>query len=151
MMKKRMRVPMDSAPLTSFLVGEEARARFKHQCLLQDYHELLKETEQKQEKLQKATQRKLKLLAEVKKRNHNSKQVSLQTTPALLDLNQNGEEMEAFQVQWEPLEVEKLKRFSIEREAMGSDLQLSICRDVGGGSDGVRERISWQDQLALRV
>ncbi|KAI0504732.1 hypothetical protein KFK09_015685 [Dendrobium nobile] len=66
MMKRKIRVSVDPGPSSSFLVGEEDRARFKHQCLLQDYQELLKETEGKKERLNKALQRKLKLLAEVK-------------------------------------------------------------------------------------
>lgn len=66
MLKKKIRVSVDPGPSPSFLVGEEARARFKYQCLLQDYQELFKETEGKKERLDKALQRKLKLLAEVK-------------------------------------------------------------------------------------
>lgn len=130
-MKKKIRVSMDPAPSTSFMFGEEARVRFKHQCLLQDYQELLKEIEGKKERLNKALQRKLKLLAEVKflrkkyqslsnisrakpcrvkkqsckeitqpfhpvietkpplkERNHKSKEVSVQSSPKLADLNQ---------------------------------------------------------------
>ncbi|XP_020578519.1 uncharacterized protein LOC110023440 [Phalaenopsis equestris] len=66
MLKKKTRVSFDPSPSTSFLSGEEIRARFKHRCLLQDYHELLKETEGKRDRLNKALQKKLKLLAEVK-------------------------------------------------------------------------------------
>lgn len=42
-MKKGRRVAMESSPSsTSCLVGERARAWFRHQSLLQDYEELLK-------------------------------------------------------------------------------------------------------------
>ncbi|XP_008810820.3 uncharacterized protein LOC103722143 isoform X1 [Phoenix dactylifera] len=66
-MKKGRRVAMESSPSSaSYLVGEDARAWFRHQSLLQDYEELLKETEAKRKQLQKAHQKKLKLLAEVR-------------------------------------------------------------------------------------
>nr|CAD1840225.1 unnamed protein product [Ananas comosus var. bracteatus] len=65
---KRVRwVAMESAPSSaSFPGGEEARARFKHQSLLQDYVELLKETEAKRKQVLEKKQKKLKLLNEVK-------------------------------------------------------------------------------------
>ncbi|XP_010929166.1 uncharacterized protein [Elaeis guineensis] len=68
-MKKVRRVrPMESSPSSSsyMTAGEEARARFKYQGLLQDYEELIKETEAKNKKFQQTKQKKLKLLAEVK-------------------------------------------------------------------------------------
>ncbi|XP_008795205.1 uncharacterized protein LOC103711015 isoform X2 [Phoenix dactylifera] len=65
-MKKGRRVAVESSPSSRFSLGEEARARYRHQSLLQDYEELLKETEAKEKQLQKVNQKKLKLLAEVK-------------------------------------------------------------------------------------
>ncbi|KAJ3704754.1 hypothetical protein LUZ61_008459 [Rhynchospora tenuis] len=42
------------------------KARFKYDSLLQDYHDLLKETEAKKRKLQKVNQKKLRLFDEVR-------------------------------------------------------------------------------------
>lgn len=47
-------------------VCEDARALYKHQVLLQDYEELLKETQAKEKKLQMMAQKKFQLMAEVK-------------------------------------------------------------------------------------
>ncbi|ONK75688.1 uncharacterized protein A4U43_C03F19500 [Asparagus officinalis] len=58
MMKKGSRVLM--------MDSEEARARFKHQALLQDYDEMLMEIEAKKRKLQKTIAKRLKLTTEVK-------------------------------------------------------------------------------------
>ncbi|KAL0903495.1 hypothetical protein M5K25_027881 [Dendrobium thyrsiflorum] len=203
MMKKKMRVSMDPAPSCSFLVGEEAMARLKHQYLLEDYQDLLKETKEKRERLQKAIQRKFRLLAEVqfltkkyqslannsqafsckskkksyktlspnqvtrppcpvnkaelplKEMNCRSKETSVQATRKLIDLNQtslpNDEEIDSFDVEWENLKMVKLRRSLIE-DVMADDLKLSVCRDIGSGSNrSGKRKISWQDQLALRV
>ncbi|KAK8949989.1 hypothetical protein KSP40_PGU016821 [Platanthera guangdongensis] len=79
MMKRKIRVSKEPSASTSYLpVRDEARARFRHQSLLQDYQELLRvrsssltpfdnrETKEKSERLEKTLQRKLQLLAEVK-------------------------------------------------------------------------------------
>ncbi|XP_010912170.1 uncharacterized protein [Elaeis guineensis] len=206
-MKKGKRVAMESSPSsTSFLVGEQARAWFRHQSLLQDYEELLKETEAKRKQLQKAHQRKLKLVAEVKflrkryrcllknplqkttyrlkkrspkipaqvvyhgrapnlvtqeevhhkDRSNIVRDAAVPSTSAVLDLNQvsslNGEEMEEFQVEWEPLKADKLNKCSTEGDLVANDLKLSICRDVGKGVNRAGKRkITWQDQVALKV
>ncbi|KAI0511179.1 hypothetical protein KFK09_011804 [Dendrobium nobile] len=204
MMKKKIRVSMDPAPSCSFLVGEEAMARMKHQYLLEDYQDLLKETKEKRERLQKAIQRKFRLLAEVqfltkkyqslannsqpfsfkskkksyktlppsnqvtrppcpvnkaelpsKEMNCRSKETSVQTTRKLIDLNQaslpNDEETDSFDVEWENLKMVKLRRSLIEG-VMADDLKLSVCRDIGSSSNrSGKRKISWQDQLALRV
>ncbi|XP_010942071.1 uncharacterized protein [Elaeis guineensis] len=209
MMKKVRRVPLmeSSPPSSSYMAaGEEARARFKYQGLLQDYEELVKESEAKKQKLQWAKQKKLRLSAEVKflrrkyrcllenpsqatlyrlkkqsrkmpstsvciyeqpnpivqsevppkDRNHRAVEAAAPSTSTAIDLNQisspNGEEMEEFQVGWEPLKLEKSKRYSTDGEGGANDLKLSICRDVGNNSNRVGKRkISWQDQVALRV
>lgn len=164
-------------------------ARFKHQYLLQDYQELLKETKDKKERLQKEMQKKLKLLAEVKflrkkyqsltktkrqshrilspskkvirtppvlpskERNFKSIEPSIPTPRKLIDLNQvslpNDEETDAFGVEWEHMKMEKLRRFEA---AMADDHKLSVCRAIGSSSNRLgKRRVSWQDQLALRV
>ncbi|XP_008790172.1 uncharacterized protein LOC103707453 [Phoenix dactylifera] len=209
MMRKGRRVPLvESSPSSSsyMAAGEEARARFKYLGLLQEYEELVKETEAKKKKLQRTKQKKLRLLAEVKflrrkygsllknpsqatlyrlkkqsrkmpstsvciyeqpnpivgseipakDRNHRVVEAAAPSTSTAIDLNQislpNGEEMEEFQVGWEPLKLEKSKRSSTDGEGGANDLKLSICRDVGNNSNRVGKRkISWQDQVALRV
>ncbi|XP_026666422.2 uncharacterized protein LOC103722143 isoform X2 [Phoenix dactylifera] len=202
-MKKGRRVAMESSPSSaSYLVGEDARAWFRHQSLLQDYEELLKETEAKRKQLQKAHQKKLKLLAEVrflrkryrclmknpsqkttyrlkkqspkipaqvvchgrasnpvtqeqvhqKDRSYIGREAAVPSTSAVLDLNQNGEEMKEFQVQWEPLKVGKLNKCSTEGDLAANDLRLSICRDVGKGVNRAGKRkLTWQDHVALKV
>lgn len=67
-MKKKIRVSKEPslASTSYFPVGEDARAKFKYHCLLQDYQELLKETKEKRERLEKILQKKSQLLAEVK-------------------------------------------------------------------------------------
>ncbi|KAG1327538.1 hypothetical protein COCNU_01G014720 [Cocos nucifera] len=206
-MKKGRRLAMESSPSSApFLVGERARAWFRHQSLLQDYEELLKETEAKRKQLQKAHQRKLKLVAEVrflrkryrclwrnptqkttyrlkkrspkipaqvvshcrapnpvtqeevhqKDRSYIVRDAAVPSTSAVLDLNQvsspNGEEMEEFQVEWEPLKVDKLNKCSTEGDLVANDLKLSICRDVGKGVNRAGKRkITWLDQVALKV
>ncbi|KAG1326550.1 hypothetical protein COCNU_01G004840 [Cocos nucifera] len=190
MMKKGRRVPLvESSPSSSsyMAAGEEARARFKYQGLLQDYEELVKESEAKKQKLQCTMQKKLRLLSEVKflrrkyrsllenpsqatlyrlkkqsrkmpstDRNHRAVEAAAPSTSTAIDLNQisspNGEEMEEFQVGWEPPKLEKSKRYSTDGEGGANDLKLSICRDVGNNSNRVGKRkISWQDQEFSQV
>ena len=65
---------------------------------------------------------------------------------------QNAEEMEGIHADWEPLKVDKFQRCSVDGEVVVHDLNLSIFKDVGNGSGHVNKRkISWRDQVALRV
>ncbi|XP_042485360.1 uncharacterized protein LOC122065603 [Macadamia integrifolia] len=64
MSKKMKRVAMDSS--SSYMVDEEARARFKHQSLMQDYQELLKDTQALKNQLQGTKQKRSTLKAEVR-------------------------------------------------------------------------------------
>lgn len=75
-----------------------------------------------------------------------------------LDLNASlpggEEEVGMLKLDREPLRVDKkLKRCSTTKEvAQASNLNFSISRDVGNGSDrSVKRRVSWQDPVALRV
>lgn len=63
MSKKMKGVAFDSSPHVSY---EDARARFKHQTLLQDYRELEQETEAARNKLEAMKQKKQTLEAEVR-------------------------------------------------------------------------------------
>ncbi|XP_010927958.1 uncharacterized protein [Elaeis guineensis] len=205
-MKKGRKVAVEASPSACFLLGEEARAWFRHESLLQDYEELLKETEAKRKQLQKVNQKKLKLLAEVKflrkrykclsknplqkttyrlkkrsckipssvlghgeapspviqnelhqkDRSYIVREVAVPSTSAVLDLNQaslpNGEEMEEFQGEPESMKVDKLNKGLTEGDLVANDLKLLICRDVGNGvKRGGKRKITWQDQVALKV
>ncbi|CAL9150210.1 uncharacterized protein LOC135617587 [Musa acuminata AAA Group] len=67
MTKKMRKITKETSPSTSCSsFGDYARQRFKHKSLLQDYMELLKETEAKKKKLQETRLKKLQLLAEVR-------------------------------------------------------------------------------------
>ncbi|KAF8400508.1 hypothetical protein HHK36_013806 [Tetracentron sinense] len=64
MLKKMKKEAKDSS--RSYVVDEEARTRFKHQSLFQDFVDLQKETVAMKKKLTRAKQKKLTLLAEVR-------------------------------------------------------------------------------------
>uniref|UniRef100_A0A5B7AV01 Uncharacterized protein n=1 Tax=Davidia involucrata TaxID=16924 RepID=A0A5B7AV01_DAVIN len=63
MSKKMKRVALDSSP---YGVYDDAKTRFKHQTLMQDYQELQKEAAGMRNKLETMKQRKLTLSAEVR-------------------------------------------------------------------------------------
>ncbi|OVA01339.1 hypothetical protein BVC80_1797g22 [Macleaya cordata] len=185
MLKKKMKgVSIDSSP---YAFDEETRTRFKHQSLMQDFHELQKETEAMKKKLHKEKQKKFTLLAEVRflrrrykflMKNQSPKtpllerDLARQQAPEMhrealrmpkpspvLDLNQisNGEEEAGeFQVHEEPLRMEKKpKNYLIRRgdeQQQPSDVNLSVCREiVNGPNRSGKRKISWQDQVALKV
>lgn len=52
-----------------------------------------------------------------------------------------------------PLKSDKLRKSLAEGSTVANDLNLSICRDVVNESSNkvVKRKITWQDQLALRV
>ncbi|KAF3791343.1 hypothetical protein EJ110_NYTH14635 [Nymphaea thermarum] len=99
------------------------------------------------------------------RKSHKEEDVATMRNRSLLDLNQasdsNMEYNGGVQVVWEPLRLEKkAKMVAIEGgDTLANDLRLSICRGVGNGignNDGGKERmgkrkISWQDQVALKV
>ncbi|XP_072982266.1 uncharacterized protein [Typha latifolia] len=206
MTKKARRVPMESSPSSSsHPTADEARARFKFRSLLQDYEELLKDTEAKRKTLEKAKQKKTKLLAEIKflerkhtllagnpsqrsqhrikkksyripspsppfsqpsyktvhcdlplaRKNHRTKEAASTSSAVVLDLNRislpNDEEMDC-QVDWAPPKIEKSSRCAVDEDTVSGDLKLSICRDVQKNPSRIGKRkITWQDQVALKV
>uniref|UniRef100_A0A0E0LT38 Uncharacterized protein n=1 Tax=Oryza punctata TaxID=4537 RepID=A0A0E0LT38_ORYPU len=192
--------------------GEEAyRARAKYKNLLQDYKELLEETEAKKKRLQMEKLKKQRLLAEVKflrRRYKSMSQNPSQTVvyrvknPALpptlrqtgwshdeeyhtvqaigssskgpsahwrlnaapraspvIDLNEacepSSEEMEELHGYQEPVRVGRVMRYPMEGDvATGpSDAKMAAFWDVRSvaASRAGKRKISWQDQLALRV
>uniref|UniRef100_A0A1D1ZE78 Protein CRT10 n=1 Tax=Anthurium amnicola TaxID=1678845 RepID=A0A1D1ZE78_9ARAE len=213
-MKKARRPPMEASPAPPAYplpaVGDDSRARYKLQSLMQDYEDLLKDMAAKRRRLRMGRQKQLRLTDEVRflrrrykyltknaspptykvktqpqknmngpkhkarkppatlntqphgqeqlflhERSHRKKEVAMPSTSAILDLNQislpNGEE--EFQLAWEPLPIERSsRRYLSEGDVPGGDLKLSVCRDVQSGSSRPGKRkISWQDQLALKV
>ncbi|XP_009408028.2 uncharacterized protein LOC103990563 [Musa acuminata AAA Group] len=205
LMKKGKRSAMESSPPSTYYpVSQEAKTRFRHQSLLQDYENLLKETEAKRRKLQKVDQKKLKLLAEIKflQRKYESlsmnpsrkaplrlnkkpqsiptqlfmidqppnssfqfpakdqssivRDASFRSTPAVIDLNQVslsiGEGLDEQQVSLGPAKADKLRKSLMDCDDVANDLKPLICRDVGRGSNRVvKRKITWQDQVALKV
>ncbi|KAJ4951243.1 hypothetical protein NE237_028075 [Protea cynaroides] len=209
MLKKMKRVAKDSSP--SYMVDEEARARFKHQSLMQDYQELLNDTEAIRSRLQRAKQKRSTLKAEVRflrrrykhlvvvqssstqaephpprltnseirgeplaersyrekqailpnhsvseKRSYRAKESQL-PNHSVFDLNQvsRGEDDEEFHV-LAPVGMEKLPKNYLGSIGGGdehpTDLNLPVCREIGKGSSRPGKRkITWSDQVALRV
>ena len=63
-------------------------------------------------------------------------------------------EEEELQLNSEPMMVEEPKRSAqrVISDEQHNDIKLSVCRNVGDGSNRTGKRkISWQDQVALRV
>ncbi|URD75566.1 hypothetical protein MUK42_24923 [Musa troglodytarum] len=59
------------------------------------------------------------------------REVDLPRTSTIIDLNQEAEEMEEFQVTWEPLKADTSKSCSMNGDVVANDLKLPICRDMG--------------------
>ncbi|CAD5184282.1 unnamed protein product [Musa acuminata subsp. malaccensis] len=204
MAKKVRKVPMQPSPSNAYhQVREDARARLRYQYLLQDYDDLLKETEEKKKNLQKAKQKKLRLLAEVKfllgryqsllenpsqttfhrlkkqlhktsspiagivkparlhvpnevsfkGKNHSAVEAAKPSTSTMLDLNQislpSGEDVD-FQSHMESLKPEMSERHSM--DGGPNNRKFAVCRDEGSSSNRASKRkITWQDQVALKV
>ncbi|KAK9101758.1 hypothetical protein Sjap_019012 [Stephania japonica] len=159
-----VRISPSPTPPSSYPFDEEARVRFKHHSLIQDFDELYKETQARKMKLQMLDRRKATLSAEVRflrrRYNYLMKIRSLETQPALpdqsrpqvsdvlreatapskprpcpnLDLNQisNGDDDEEFQFIPDPPKPEK-------------------GVPPNGANRAGKRKITWQDQVALRV
>lgn len=65
---------------------------------------------------------------------------------------QIGEGLDEQQVSLGPAKADKLRKSLMDCDDVANDLKPLICRDVGGGSNRVvKRKITWQDQVALRV
>ncbi|KAK6944344.1 hypothetical protein RJ641_025446 [Dillenia turbinata] len=83
----------------------------------------------------------------------NEKEGVLQNRVPIFDLNQISREDEELQANWEPLRREEPKKILLSgNDEQHNDMKLSACRSVGSGPNRPGKRkISWQDQVALRV
>ncbi|XP_061347489.1 uncharacterized protein LOC133292995 [Gastrolobium bilobum] len=89
-----------------------------------------------------------------KDRIHNGKEATKKSIVPFFDLNQISREEEELQGNGEPLRIEESKRSTqrVVSDEQHNDIKLSVCRNVGDGSNRAGKRkISWQDQVALRV
>ncbi|KAK7265075.1 hypothetical protein RJT34_32691 [Clitoria ternatea] len=89
-----------------------------------------------------------------KDRIHTGKEATKKTITPFFDLNQISREEEEMQGNNEALRIEEPKRSAqrVASDEQHNDIKLSICRNVGDGSNRAGKRkISWQDQVALRV
>ncbi|XP_021899189.1 uncharacterized protein LOC110815636 [Carica papaya] len=85
---------------------------------------------------------------------NNGKETTMRSMTPVFDLNQISREEEELAACGETMLVEDLKNNSIRsgNEELLSDMKLSVCRNIGNGSNRAGKRkISWQDQVALRV
>ncbi|XP_052182705.1 uncharacterized protein LOC127795208 [Diospyros lotus] len=68
----------------------------------------------------------------------------------IFDLNQISEEEAELRDSYEPSRFEELKKLGTDEQH--NDLKLSVCRSVGSGpSRAGKRKITWQDQVALKV
>ncbi|CAJ1975541.1 unnamed protein product [Sphenostylis stenocarpa] len=84
---------------------------------------------------------------------HSLKEASKKSITTFFDLNQISREEEEL-LGIEPMRVEEPKRITPRSasEEQHNDIKLSVCRNVGNGSNRtVKRKISWQDQVVLRV
>ncbi|XP_061353183.1 uncharacterized protein LOC133297961 [Gastrolobium bilobum] len=90
-----------------------------------------------------------------KDRIHSGKEATMKKITPFFDLNQISREEEELLGDIEPMRIEEPKRIITQRvvnEEQHNDIKLSVCRNVGNGSNRtVKRKISWQDQVALRV
>ncbi|KAK7304824.1 hypothetical protein VNO77_42714 [Canavalia gladiata] len=89
-----------------------------------------------------------------KDRIHSGKEATKKSITPIFDLNQISREEEELLGDIEPMRIEEPKRVAQRgvNEEQHNDIKLSACRNVGNGSNRtVKRKISWQDQVALRV
>ncbi|KAI9125811.1 hypothetical protein K1719_003229 [Acacia pycnantha] len=82
---------------------------------------------------------------------HSGKEASKKSITPFFDLNQISREEEEMEGSVEPMKIEEPKKSTL-RMLSDDDIKLSVCRNVGDGSNRAGKRkITWQDQVALRV
>ncbi|GMI89294.1 INO80-BINDING PROTEIN 2B [Hibiscus trionum] len=89
-----------------------------------------------------------------KERLYSGKEATTRTMTPVFDLNQISREEEELQAMDNSMRIEEFKKSSIRiaSDEQHHDIKISACRNTGNGPSRVRKRkISWQDQVALRV
>ncbi|XP_028760887.1 uncharacterized protein LOC114719541 [Neltuma alba] len=82
---------------------------------------------------------------------HSGKEATKKSITPFFDLNQISREEEEMQGSVEPMKIDEPRKSTL-RMLSDDDIKLSICRNVGDGSNRAGKRkITWQDQVALRV
>ncbi|CAL0307063.1 unnamed protein product [Lupinus luteus] len=87
-------------------------------------------------------------------RNHSAKEATKKSIVPFFDLNQISREEEELLSNNEATRIEEPKRNThrVASDEQHNDIKLSVCRNIGDGSNRKGKRkISWQDQVALRV
>lgn len=85
---------------------------------------------------------------------YSGKQATVQRTTPVFDLNQISREEEELEGSGEGMRLEEPKISTVRAgiDEQHNDMKLSACRNVGNGqSRSGKRKISWQDQVALRV
>ncbi|CAK9329745.1 unnamed protein product [Citrullus colocynthis] len=89
-----------------------------------------------------------------KERMYSGRDASERNITPFFDLNQISIEEEELQTNYEPLRVDELKKSLLRggNDDQQNDIKISACRSIGDGpSRAGKRKISWQDQVALRV
>ncbi|XVE53638.1 hypothetical protein DITRI_Ditri03aG0019000 [Diplodiscus trichospermus] len=89
-----------------------------------------------------------------RERLYSGKEATARSMTPVFDLNQISREEEELQGNNNPVRIEGFKKSSIRngRDEQHNDIKISACRNTGNGPNRVGKRkISWQDQVALRV
>lgn len=89
-----------------------------------------------------------------KERIYSGKEAAVRNNTPIFDLNQISREEEELQANGEVMRIEesKIRLMRDGNDEQHSDMKLSVCRTIGNGpSRAGKRKISWQDQVALRV
>eukprot|EP00257_Ricinus_communis_P010021 XP_002529404.2 uncharacterized protein LOC8264841 [Ricinus communis] len=89
-----------------------------------------------------------------KERIYSGKEATVRNNTPVFDLNQISREEEELQANGEMMRMEEPKICLIRggSDEQHTDMKLSACRSVGNGANrSGKRKISWQDQVALRV
>ncbi|XP_023531576.1 uncharacterized protein LOC111793773 [Cucurbita pepo subsp. pepo] len=89
-----------------------------------------------------------------KERIYSGRDASERTITPFFDLNQISMEEEELQTNYDTLRADELKKSLLRggNDEQQNDIKISACRTVGDGpSRAGKRKISWQDQVALRV
>ncbi|XP_022731250.1 uncharacterized protein LOC111285871 isoform X2 [Durio zibethinus] len=89
-----------------------------------------------------------------RERLYSGKEATARSVTPIFDLNQISREEEELQANDNSARIEEFKKSSIKigSDEQHNDIKISACRNTGNGPNRVGKRkISWQDQVALRV